>query len=595
MKTVKAYSYIRFSTKKQLEGDSLRRQLEGAQEYVEEYNLKNKEEQLVLDQTLNLLDLGLSAFDDTHITKGALGKFLQLVKDGEIAKGSVLIVENLDRLSRGKILKALAQFNDIVSAGLRLVTLTDGMEYTEESINDNWSKLIISITYMARAHDESLLKSKRLKRTWENKRKLAINGKIISACSPIYLTLNKERTGWIVDEVMVKAINKVFQLKLEGMGEDRIMMVMNQDKTMYQPPESKQNKAGGWQVSYIALLLRNRNVIGEYQPQRLIKKTDKDYVTKETVGEVIKNYYPPIVSVEIFNRVQALIQVKFNQFRRGGGATCKAYNLFVSLTHCGQCGGPMYHKKISDRQYLKCYSAIRKKGCTAKPINYFEFQQIMLDDLEELKVSKFFADDTESVKRITSVTNTKESLKHEVNVLNQGIVNLTKMSLKASDETTQNDLLKSLDQTNAEIKTVTKQIAEIEIELESLKADSESKTKSIKTIKAVQKLLVTEMDEEKKINLRVQLRMEIQRIIKKIVIFPHQESYQKYTALEDGDILVKRNRSIKTIKIWMQNVKTTLRIIKLTHKIDTTEFGIDDIPKAIKEQLKDEMKDKKKK
>ena len=149
----KAYSYIRFSSPEQEEGDSLRRQLEASQKYAEQHRLE-------LDTTLNMKDLGLSAFKGFHKTKGALGKFLQLVEAGRIDSGSVLIVENLDRLSRQHVLEALTQFISIIKAGIRLVTLQDGMEYSTESIDKNWTQLIISITYMARAYEESDTKSK---------------------------------------------------------------------------------------------------------------------------------------------------------------------------------------------------------------------------------------------------------------------------------------------------------------------------------------------------------------------------------------------------------------------------------------------------
>jgi DNA invertase Pin-like site-specific DNA recombinase len=84
----KAFSYIRFSTPDQLKGDSLRRQLQSSREYAESRGL-------ILDETLSMRDLGLSAYHGEHRTKGALGKFLELVDTGEIPKGSTLIVESL--------------------------------------------------------------------------------------------------------------------------------------------------------------------------------------------------------------------------------------------------------------------------------------------------------------------------------------------------------------------------------------------------------------------------------------------------------------------------------------------------------------------
>ena len=137
--TPKCYSYIRFSTPEQLKGDSLRRQLKMSEEYAAEKGL-------VLDDRLSLRDLGLSAFHGHHRSKGALGLFLAQVEEGKIPKGSMLIVESLDRLSREEVLDALGQFTSIIKAGVTVVTLIDRMEYSQKSVNANIGQLIISIT-----------------------------------------------------------------------------------------------------------------------------------------------------------------------------------------------------------------------------------------------------------------------------------------------------------------------------------------------------------------------------------------------------------------------------------------------------------------
>src|SRR4051794_17399302 len=101
---MKAYSYIRFSTPEQLKGDSLRRQLQLSRDYALQHGLELDEE---------LKDIGVSAFKGKNRTDGALGRFINLVREGKIEPGSVLLVESLDRLSRDQILAALSQFSEI--------------------------------------------------------------------------------------------------------------------------------------------------------------------------------------------------------------------------------------------------------------------------------------------------------------------------------------------------------------------------------------------------------------------------------------------------------------------------------------------------
>jgi len=144
----KAYSYIRFSTPEQIKGDSLRRQLEGSRQWAEENGYE-------LDTSMR--DLGVSAFSGANRTEGSLKKFIDLIEQGHIDEGSVLILESLDRLSREELTKSLNLFINILSAGIKIVTLADRQEYTSESIN-NIGNLVISLVSMARAHEESQMK-----------------------------------------------------------------------------------------------------------------------------------------------------------------------------------------------------------------------------------------------------------------------------------------------------------------------------------------------------------------------------------------------------------------------------------------------------
>src|SRR5262245_16854443 len=123
----RAFSYIRFSTPEQLAGDSLRRQTSLTADYCQ----RNK---LLLDDSLNLRDLGVSAFRGANADTGALSGFLQAVQAGRVPPGSVLIVENLDRLTRDEVGRALSLFISILDAGIHIVTLKPEVEYTKKSI-----------------------------------------------------------------------------------------------------------------------------------------------------------------------------------------------------------------------------------------------------------------------------------------------------------------------------------------------------------------------------------------------------------------------------------------------------------------------------
>jgi len=172
-------SYIRMSRPDQLRGDSLRRQLEKSQEWAEELGL-------TLDESVR--DLGLSAYSGAHRTKGALGAYLGMVDRGEIPRGKVLMIESLDRLSREAVIDALQQFMALIQAGIIIATLADRQVYSRESLGNDWSKLIISIAIMARAHEESAMKAERVAAAWEKKRREAPTKAMTARC-PEWLKL----------------------------------------------------------------------------------------------------------------------------------------------------------------------------------------------------------------------------------------------------------------------------------------------------------------------------------------------------------------------------------------------------------------------
>jgi DNA invertase Pin-like site-specific DNA recombinase len=165
----KAYSYVRFSTPDQAKGDSYRRQTEAASEYAQANNLE-------VDTELTFTDLGVSAFRGANAKTGALSVFLEAVKDGTIAPGSHLLVENLDRLTRADVLEAQELFTGIIRRGITLVTLFDQRTYSAESVTANPMDLVFSILTMVRGHEESATKSRRMLAAYERKRLDAANG-----------------------------------------------------------------------------------------------------------------------------------------------------------------------------------------------------------------------------------------------------------------------------------------------------------------------------------------------------------------------------------------------------------------------------------
>ena len=189
----KVYSYIRFSTPEQAKGHSLDRQMTYAREYAEKHNL-------VLDESLTMRDEGLSAYHQNHIKCGAFGDFLEAIRCNRVARGSVLVIEALDRISRAEPLEAQAVLSQIIMAGITVVTACDNKVYEREQMRRNPTDVMYSLLVFIRANEESETKSRRVKdallsqiKCWQEfgSGKVIRNGK-----DPYWCKENESKTGF---------------------------------------------------------------------------------------------------------------------------------------------------------------------------------------------------------------------------------------------------------------------------------------------------------------------------------------------------------------------------------------------------------------
>src|SRR5665811_359179 len=122
-----AYSYIRFSTLEQKKGNSLTRQ---AGQWRDEFIAKKGWR---LDQSLTFQDLGKSAFKKGKQT--ALESFLAAIQTGRVKPGSVLVLEQLDGLSRQGVLDALNLLQAIISQGVDVATWSPEKIYSKGDLD----------------------------------------------------------------------------------------------------------------------------------------------------------------------------------------------------------------------------------------------------------------------------------------------------------------------------------------------------------------------------------------------------------------------------------------------------------------------------
>lgn len=252
---VKVYSYRRFSSGRQASGHSLERQTESARRWCKEHGYQ-------LDEGLALADLGVSAYSGDNASRGALSGFLAAAETGRIPKGSILLVESLDRLSRAAIPEAVGLLTSIVRAGVRVVSLIDGHEWNEKTIEDSTS-FLLSVLLFSRAHEESSTKAKRVSEQFQKKRKSGLP--VVSyGHGPGWATPKEDRSGWQVDTAKAEVVVRVFELAAAGNGGIAIARKANQEGWPL-PWRVRKNTSTRWEHTGVSRLLRDRRTLGEWR------------------------------------------------------------------------------------------------------------------------------------------------------------------------------------------------------------------------------------------------------------------------------------------------------------------------------------------
>lgn len=355
------------STAAQLNGDSRRRQLEASRAYALENGLE-------LAERDEYKDIGISAFRGDNLREGSLGSFVEAIESKKIAPGSYLIVESLDRLSREQILEAQSLFLRIVRAGINLVTLVDRRVYRAGQVDVG--DVMISAVSMSRAHEESLTKSHRLSAAWANKRAGAGQRPMTKWC-PAWLKLAEDRSGYVVIPERVKVVQQIFEDSVSGVGLQKQASRLNQTGV---PTFGSPN---GWHHTYIAKILANRAVLGEFQPH--VRESGK----RVPKGEPVRNYFPAVVDEQLFYRAQV---AKAQRKISGKGRKGDTYsNLFSGLGRCAYCGSKiLYENKgngLKGGAYLVCDSTKRKLGCASTRWRYVDFEASFLRFVEEIDLA----------------------------------------------------------------------------------------------------------------------------------------------------------------------------------------------------------------
>lgn len=482
------HSYARFSMKKQERGDSLRRQVEASNAWIERngHTLSN----------LVLHDTGVSAFRGKNRTIGALSRFLEAIELGRVQPGDILLVENLDRLSREGVDAATELFRSIIRKGVDIVCLrpTESM-YTRDALNDPM-QITLVLWHFHLAWLESQKKSERLHAVWNQKRKRMEKGEVIPVRCPDWLDYNPE-TQMFVANAGANAIRFIFEQTALGVGQ-RVLLKELQARF---PPIGR---SGVWNTSYLAKLLTSRAVLGERQNYEFTE--DRKRVPS---GKPIPGYFPAIITPELWDKAEIVKSARKPQ----RGPCGKFVSLVTGLCVNAHDGHSMHlqtstYPSGKKQRRLVSYGHISKvPGSDPVGVDYDQFENVFLKYLSEVKPS-----DLESKVTLTELESKRTELASVSNRLD---------ALRAQlEDTSGGDVAEVL----AAIKGLKARQAKIEEEIRGIQAEMRADVPLTQS----HELLAALATSSEPHTLRLRLRSAIAELVKEIRIKPERHFGRVY-------------------------------------------------------------------
>ena len=309
----------------------------------------NNQEQLLVDYVSGVPDLKLvKIYRDNGETGTEFNRpgFDMMMND--LRKGFIncIVVKDLSRFGRnyietGEYIEKIFPF-----MGTRFISVIEHFDNTDPNASNK--DLYVSLKNLmneAYAKDKSM----RICSAFEVKKR-AGEFNVKNAPFGYKLSGNKKRP-YLIDEPAASIVREIFELRLKGDSIRSIMQLMDEKyptprQYLYEKGVLHQCRENShWDITAIIRILNNRTYLGHMLSgktvSRLYQGKKKAYIS-ENQWEVVENVNEPIISREVFDAVQKLMQAEGDRRRSFLGKSKNPENIFKGRIFCRECGRFMY-------------------------------------------------------------------------------------------------------------------------------------------------------------------------------------------------------------------------------------------------------------
>jgi DNA invertase Pin-like site-specific DNA recombinase len=300
-----AVAYIRYSSDRQAEGDSTRRQLDAAKAYCASKGFAL--EKVVTDE-------GQSAFKGHHLSNGNLGKFLTEADKGAF-RGYAFVIEEIDRLSRQGVLATFELIARLLNDGLEVHEINTSKIIRELDDLDTADVGVLTALrgILAKEHSRKL-KVRLLGARAAEREQARVDGLAFTSRCPSWCFSKPGQKAVLIEE-RAATVRRIFELAAQGLGAKRIVNTLKAEgRQMFRRGEQGKD----WSPEFVTHLLSNRSVLGQYQPHKLEEVNGKTVRVPD--GDPIAGFFPAVISQALWNAARASVDAKNHNPKKVGGS-----------------------------------------------------------------------------------------------------------------------------------------------------------------------------------------------------------------------------------------------------------------------------------
>ena len=353
---------------KDMESNSITNQKQILQDYARREGYRN---------TQFFVDDGVSG---TTFQWEGFQQMQKMVEDGLIG---TIIVKDLSRFGREQV--EMGRLTQIVypSLGVTFISIQENVNTAAKTGLEMMPFYNIFNEWYAEQT------SKKIRAVWKSK---AEHGKRASSAVPYgYRKSPEDREKWLIDEPAAEVVRKIFHLCLAGRGPSQIARDLEREKIL--TPTAYYNSIGRaasnaspvnpylWANSSIENILANRQYTGcavNFITTTVSYKVHKTIYNPADEQQIIPNMQEPIISEELFDRVQELRSHKRRNTKTGRAS------LFAGLLFCPDCGAKLHFcaaKSLKPNQeFYRCANYNSGRGtCKIHYIRNVVLEQIVAE------------------------------------------------------------------------------------------------------------------------------------------------------------------------------------------------------------------------